>query len=138
MRLTFIVVLLALAASSCKAPKELVKPLEKDTYLDGQMVFIKAEDLTAALDKAMEKNKPLFIEFEADWCLPCKMMSEEVFTHKETADYFNENFVNYKVDVEEGTGPNLKMLFGVNILPCLLYTSPSPRDQRGSRMPSSA
>ena len=23
-------------------------------------------------------------------------------------------------------------------LPCLLYTSPSPRDQRGSRMPSSA
>ena len=28
------------------------------------------------------------------------------------------------------------LLFGGNI--CLLYTSPSPRDQRGSRMPSSA
>ena len=26
----------------------------------------------------------------------------------------------------------------VTISPCLLYTSPSPRDQRGSRMPSSA
>ena len=26
----------------------------------------------------------------------------------------------------------------VRINPCLLYTSPSPRDQRGSRMPSSA
>ena len=25
-----------------------------------------------------------------------------------------------------------------NVEPCLLYTSPSPRDQRGSRMPSSA
>ena len=25
-----------------------------------------------------------------------------------------------------------------NLLICLLYTSPSPRDQRGSRMPSSA
>ena len=25
-----------------------------------------------------------------------------------------------------------------DIIPCLLYTSPSPRDQRGSRMPSSA
>ena len=24
------------------------------------------------------------------------------------------------------------------LTPCLLYTSPSPRDQRGSRMPSSA
>ena len=28
-------------------------------------------------------------------------------------------------------------LYGVEAL-CLLYTSPSPRDQRGSRMPSSA
>ena len=27
---------------------------------------------------------------------------------------------------------------GINVLTCLLYTSPSPRDQRGSRMPSSA
>ena len=26
----------------------------------------------------------------------------------------------------------------VDLIPCLLYTSPSPRDQRGSRMPSSA
>ena len=26
----------------------------------------------------------------------------------------------------------------VLVIPCLLYTSPSPRDQRGSRMPSSA
>ena len=25
-----------------------------------------------------------------------------------------------------------------DVIPCLLYTSPSPRDQRGSRMPSSA
>ena len=29
-------------------------------------------------------------------------------------------------------------LVAVNLYPCLLYTSPSPRDQRGSRMPSSA
>ena len=29
-------------------------------------------------------------------------------------------------------------LVGGLLTPCLLYTSPSPRDQRGSRMPSSA
>ena len=27
---------------------------------------------------------------------------------------------------------------GMTVCACLLYTSPSPRDQRGSRMPSSA
>ena len=31
-----------------------------------------------------------------------------------------------------------KMKFNANYVNCLLYTSPSPRDQRGSRMPSSA
>ena len=33
---------------------------------------------------------------------------------------------------------NLLGLFYVYANSCLLYTSPSPRDQRGSRMPSSA
>ena len=35
-------------------------------------------------------------------------------------------------------GSTLAMQNDEYILPCLLYTSPSPRDQRGSRMPSSA
>ena len=37
-------------------------------------------------------------------------------------------------DVMRETGGTLDALFNN----CLLYTSPSPRDQRGSRMPSSA
>ena len=32
----------------------------------------------------------------------------------------------------------LPNLLGAGLILCLLYTSPSPRDQRGSRMPSSA
>ena len=37
------------------------------------------------------------------------------------------------------TGGNLEFsTTGVRSITCLLYTSPSPRDQRGSRMPSSA
>ena len=38
-----------------------------------------------------------------------------------------------KGDVERG-----KKIFKTHPIACLLYTSPSPRDQRGSRMPSSA
>ena len=36
---------------------------------------------------------------------------------------------------------NKAVITGINMMKkhtCLLYTSPSPRDQRGSRMPSSA
>ena len=33
---------------------------------------------------------------------------------------------------------DIKSLADIHLLPCLLYTSPSPRDGIGSRMPSSA
>ena len=36
------------------------------------------------------------------------------------------------------TAATLMMENGADLRSCLLYTSPSPRDQRGSRMPSSA
>ena len=35
-------------------------------------------------------------------------------------------------------GEHLRSSYSLKADPCLLYTSPSPRDQRGSRMPSSA
>ena len=43
-----------------------------------------------------------------------------------------------RVDVDAGQAQvSSRTVEGQRIL-CLLYTSPSPRDQRGSRMPSSA
>ena len=44
------------------------------------------------------------------------------------------------VDAGAGTGKTSTIVDRVieHYLSCLLYTSPSPRDQRGSRMPSSA
>ena len=43
----------------------------------------------------------------------------------------HQGFIKIFSDLNKGTRFDL-------YLPCLLYTSPSPRDQRGSRMPSSA
>ena len=41
-----------------------------------------------------------------------------------------------RLDLSERELSEIKVI--EEFLPCLLYTSPSPRDQRGSRMPSSA
>ena len=40
--------------------------------------------------------------------------------------------------IDPTTGEILESLEQVSVYPCLLYTSPSPRDQEASRMPSSA
>ena len=39
---------------------------------------------------------------------------------------------------EKMIGQSIGYRYDVNLLPCLLYTSPSPRDLSTSRMPSSA
>ena len=44
-------------------------------------------------------------------------------------DHFSKVSLPYEIEIIEETEP---------LGTCLLYTSPSPRDQRGSRMPSSA
>ena len=47
---------------------------------------------------------------------------------------------DHAVAVEPAQAERIEVLRGASLLRygCLLYTSPSPRDQRGSRMPSSA
>ena len=39
---------------------------------------------------------------------------------------------------EKMIGQSIGYRYDVNLLPCLLYTSPSPRDRSLTRMPSSA
>ena len=50
-----------------------------------------------------------------------------------------EPAMGYPVN-QMGQGDELLQLFPIPVMicPCLLYTSPSPRDKRQSRMPSSA
>ena len=50
----------------------------------------------------------------------------------------NLSGANLKRAVFDGADLEGADLSGADMRSCLLYTSPSPRDQRGARMPSSA
>ena len=58
-----------------------------------------------------------------------------VFIHEYGHYYFAKKYGVGVTDFSIGFG---KEIFGFNDKSCLLYTSPSPRDKRQSRMPSSA
>ena len=53
------------------------------------------------------------------WCGPCKMMSNQVFKQKQVGDFFNQNFVNLKVDMEKGEGRDLLKRYGVDAFPTM-------------------
>ena len=54
-------------------------------------------------------------------------------------DQSPEGFAPFLPRIKQGTNSVINITTGGSpYMTCLLYTSPSPRDQRGSRMPSSA
>lgn len=57
----------------------------------------------------------------AAWCGPCKLMEKNVFTDKNVADYYNQNFINSHFDMEKGEGKTLAAKYGIRSYPTLLF-----------------
>ena len=117
---------LAILFSSCKGSKNTIgsKPNKKK----GPGVhFVESETLTDVLEAAERDGKFVFVDFYTTWCLPCRVMDDEVFSDEELGDFFKENFISYKVDAEKGNGVNLATIYNVGAYPTLIFM-----DEKGS------
>ncbi len=74
-----------------------------------------------ALEQAAQKQKLIFVDAYAKWCGPCKRMAKNVFTQQTVGDYFNENFINMKIDMEEGMGLAFRQKYRVSAFPTLFF-----------------
>ena len=70
-----------------------------------------------ALVKAKQENKPLFVDFYAVWCVPCKKMAKTVFTQEAVGKYFNEHFISLQLDAEKGENVQIAKNYKVVALP---------------------
>lgn len=72
------------------------------------------------LDEAMEESaatgKPIFVDFHATWCPPCKMMDEKTFPSAVFMDEADE-WVLLKIDVDKEVETAIK--YGATGLPTL-------------------
>ncbi|MCB0594137.1 MAG: thioredoxin family protein [Lewinellaceae bacterium] len=79
------------------------------------------ENWEGILAKASAENKLIFMDAYTTWCGPCKMMSKDVFTEASVGAFYNENFINAKIDMEAGEGLDLAERYEVQAYPTLLF-----------------
>src|SRR3954471_18383447 len=51
--------------------------------------------------KAKTENKYIFVDCYTTWCVPCKVMANEVFPQPEVSDFFNDKFVSVALQFDE-------------------------------------
>ncbi|HOL54900.1 MAG TPA: thioredoxin [bacterium] len=65
--------------------------------------------------EVINSSMPVLVDFWADWCMPCKMLSPIV---EEVAEELADRLKVVKVNVDEN--PDLAMSYGVQAIPTLL------------------
>ncbi|WNJ16133.1 DUF255 domain-containing protein [Pontibacter sp. G13] len=74
-----------------------------------------------ALDKAKAERKLIFMDAFTTWCGPCKAMARNTFTDAKVGDMFNKEFINVKMDMERGEGPDIARQYQVSAYPTFLF-----------------
>ncbi|WP_316791616.1 thioredoxin family protein [Pedobacter frigoris] len=88
-------------------------------------------------EAATKTGKLIFVDCYTDWCGPCKWMDQNAFTDAKVAAFYNENFINAKIDMEKGEGIELRKKYGVQSFPTFLFINGKGEvvHRTGSRMP---
>jgi len=74
-----------------------------------------------ALEKAKKEDKLIFVDAYTTWCGPCKRMSKQVFTQDAVGEFYNENFIAMKIDMEKTPGRKFRKKYPVSAFPTLYY-----------------
>jgi thiol-disulfide isomerase/thioredoxin len=91
------------------------------TSVESQIIEFRKDAWEKVKADAKTHDKIIFVDAFTTWCGPCKWMDKNVFTDAEVADFYNANFINYKMDMEKGEGPSFGKTYEVNAYPTFLF-----------------
>lgn len=88
--------------------------------LQAQKIEFRDISFKEGLQAAADEGKPVFIDCFTTWCGPCKWMSANIFTDPAVAEYYNENYICLKIDMEKGEGLDIAKNYKIRAYPTLL------------------
>lgn len=83
--------------------------------------------LTTAKEIAATEGKYIFIDFYADWCVPCKWMDQTTYTDDQVVKTLKSHFIPVKINIDDFDGYTLKEEYNVRVLPTIIILDQNGR-----------
>jgi len=82
------------------------------------------DEMEMKQQEASDRQLPMFVDVYADWCAPCKLMDEQVYTDPDVATYMNDRFVSVRMDGETEYGKEFAATYELQGFPSMFIFSP--------------
>ena len=94
------------------------------------------DDLEHAKSYAQESDRPIMVDFSAEWCLPCKELDHRTFVQPEVVDATSD-IVTLRADLTESATPAVAAIrkqFAIKGVPTIVFLDKNGAERKDLRV----